>query len=386
MKNIFSFLVLFFSLFSFSQTKIEWAAIDSKISKIPNNLSNSTDAIADYIASNFKTDSEKIRAAFYWTASNISYDVPNMLAPNHNKSSREKIEKTLKTKKGVCIHYAEVFNEIANKMGINCRIIEGYTKQDGKIATLAHAWCAAKIDHRWYLFDPTWGSGYVNNGKFFKKINDFYFKVEPNKIIASHMPFDYLWQFLNYPITNKEFYEGKTQLNNSKKYFDFDKEITIYDSLSEVDKAFESSERMEKNGLVNNLVIERYKNKKEEFTIYTQNKNIEKLNDLYLNYNETIIFLNDFIMYRFKKLKPAQSDEEMKNMIQNVKNKLKKCETDAYNIGIVGSENIGSLSNLKKSIAVALRQTEEQEDFLNEYLGKSSLGRKIMLSNFRKRD
>ena len=28
-------------------------------------------------------------------------------------------------------------------------------------------------------------------------------------MIASHMPFDYLWQFLNSPMTNQEFISGK---------------------------------------------------------------------------------------------------------------------------------------------------------------------------------
>lgn len=200
------------------------------------------------------------------------------------------------------------------------------------------------------------------------------------------MPFDYLWQFLNSPINSKEFFEGKTKGSDASKYFDFEKEIEKYDSLSEVDKAFESSERIEKNGLTNNLIITQYKYKRESFTIYTQNKNIEKLNTLYSDYNEAITFLNDFIVFRFKKMKPEQSDEQLKSMIQNVKDRFKKCETDAYKVGIVGSENTGSLSNLKRLIATSLIQTEEESQFLNEYLGKNSLGRRMMLSNFKKRD
>ena len=210
--------------------------------------------------------------------------------------------------------------------------------------------------------------------------------VNPTELIATHMPFDYMWQFLNYPFTNREFLETKKPSAVGKAEYDFDGEIKRYDSLSDNDKAFESSERIEKNGLVNALVIEQYKYKKEAFRVYTQNKNIEKLNALYSSFNENIFFLNDFIMYRFKKFKPTQSDEEMKKWIQNVKIKFKQCETDVYNIGIVGTENTGSLSNLKKAIATALMQTEEQEQFLTEYLSKNSLGRKLMLSNLKIRN
>ena len=49
--------------------------------KIPDSLTTSTSGIANYINENFKSEDEKIRAVFYWTASNISYDVPNMYEP-----------------------------------------------------------------------------------------------------------------------------------------------------------------------------------------------------------------------------------------------------------------------------------------------------------------
>ncbi|SDZ86623.1 Transglutaminase-like superfamily protein [Flavobacterium gillisiae] len=147
MKNLFLVLSVFFSILIYGQANVGYTLIDKKIAAIPASSTASTEAIANYINSNFKTENEKIRAAFYWTASNISYDVPNMLKQNYSLSAQQKIENTLKTKKGVCIHYAEVFNEISNKLGIKCYIIEGYTKQDGKVATLSHAWCAAKIDN-----------------------------------------------------------------------------------------------------------------------------------------------------------------------------------------------------------------------------------------------
>jgi hypothetical protein len=30
------------------------------------------------------------------------------------------------------------------------------------------------------------------------------------------MPFDYMWQFLTYPISNQEFYNGSTGVDKSK--------------------------------------------------------------------------------------------------------------------------------------------------------------------------
>ncbi|WP_278034740.1 transglutaminase domain-containing protein [Flavobacterium nitratireducens] len=159
MRKFVSFVFLLVSVLNTAQTKLPYLDIDTKISKIPVELSKSTTGIAQFINDHFKSDNEKIRAVFYWTATNISYDVANMNNPNQFQTSQEKIENTLNTKKGVCIHYAEVFNDIARKVGIQSEIIYGYTKQHGKIDQLSHAWSAAKIDNKWFVFDPTWGSG-----------------------------------------------------------------------------------------------------------------------------------------------------------------------------------------------------------------------------------
>jgi hypothetical protein len=263
MKNIFLVFTFLFSVLGYGQTNVGYAAIDKKIALIPQKATSSTEEIANYINANFKTENDKIRAVFYWTASNISYDVANMFVVNFEETPQDRIAKTLKTKKGICGDYSAIFNEIATLVGIKSVVISGYTKQNGRIDNLSHAWCAAKIDNKWYVFDPTWGSGSMTNGKFVKKINDYYFKVEPAKIISSHIPFDYLWQFLNYPITNTEFYEGNTQVNKTKKNFDFEKEIAKQSSLSEIDQLFESAERIEKNDLKNAMIVAYYENQKQ---------------------------------------------------------------------------------------------------------------------------
>ena len=109
---------------------------------------------------------------------------------------------------------AALFTKIAGGCGIKSFVVEGYTKQNGFADFIPHAWAAANIDAVWYMFDPTWGSGYINGGKFYKKINNEYFKTPPAVLLKSHIPFDYLFQLVNYPITNQEFYEGKIIQNN----------------------------------------------------------------------------------------------------------------------------------------------------------------------------
>jgi hypothetical protein len=51
------------------------------------------------INAHFQTEDNKIRAVFYWTASNISYDVDKMVALNNKEALENNSTKILKSKK-----------------------------------------------------------------------------------------------------------------------------------------------------------------------------------------------------------------------------------------------------------------------------------------------
>ncbi|MDR6845473.1 transglutaminase domain-containing protein [Flavobacterium granuli] len=378
MKSMFLFLM--FTIVGFGQAKGIYDLVDAKMDKIPNDLSKTTVGIAEYINANFKSENDKVRAAFYWTASNIRYDIENIESIDYKEISQDKIKNAVLTKKGVCIHYAEVFNDIAKKAGVESYIIHGYTKQNGKIDILSHAWCAAIIDNVWYLFDPTWGAGYVDKKKFFKKINNLNFKVVPSQFITSHMPFDYLWQFLNYPITNQEFIDGKTQLNKAKPNFDFVTQIREYNSMSDLDKARTSLIRMEKNGIKNKLIQENVFLKKSEVDAMQNNEAMDKMQAISDDYNQAIAMFNDFIYYRNNRFKPVLSDDAIKEMIESPKQKILDCQSRIYKIGAYNDNNIANVKSLKNSIIDVLKQIEVQEKFVNDYLNKSKSGRKSMFT------
>ncbi|WP_185965887.1 transglutaminase domain-containing protein [Flavobacterium sp. ZT3R18] len=378
MKVVFWFLM--FTVIAFGQTKVTYTLVDSKMDKIPHDLSTTTTGIAEYINTSFKSDNDKVRAAFYWAASNIRYDIENIESIDYKEISQDKIKNAVLTKKGVCIHYAEVFNDIAKRVGVKSYLIYGYTKQNGKIDILAHAWCAAKIDNTWWLFDPTWGAGYVDKKKFFKKINNLHYKVAPSQYIATHMPFDYLWQFLNYPVTNQEFIDGKTKLNKTKPNFDFATQIEEYDRLSDLDQARATLIRMEKNGIKNNLIREMTLSKKSEVDAVQNNEAMAKLQSISDDYNQAIAMFNDFIFYRNNKFKPALPDEAIKAMIETPKEKVVDCQKRIYAIGAYNDANIAAVKSLKNAIIDILKQIEGHEKFVNDYLGKSKSARKSMFS------
>jgi len=376
MKGIFLFLM--FTVAGYGQTKGIYALVDAKMDKIPNNLSMTTAGIAAYINANFKSENDKVRAAFYWTASNIRYDIENMASIDYKEISQDKIKNAVLSKKGVCIHYAEVFNDIAQKVGVKSYLVHGFTKQNGKVDVLAHAWCAARVDGNWWLFDPTWGAGYIDKGKFFRKINNINYKVAPSQYIATHMPFDYLWQFLNYPVTNQEFIDGKTQINKVKNRFDYASQIEAYDRLSDLDKAKSALVRIEKNGIKNNLIREMVLFKKSEVDAVQNNEAMDKFRAINDDFNQAVTIFNDFISYRNRKFKPALPDETVKAMLETPKEKILDCQTRIYTIGGYNDANIGNVKSLKKALIDVLKQIDEQEKFVNDYLSKSKSARKSM--------
>jgi hypothetical protein len=366
------------SIYAQKATMNEFAAIDKKALQIPDSLTKSTDLIANYIKYNFKGDTDKSRAIFIWVASNIQYDIDNMFAINFYESKQDKIEKPLKTRKGICENYASLFTDICLKSGLKSYVIEGYTKQNGFADYIPHAWCAARIDSSWFLFDPTWGSGYVNGGKFIKKINNEYYKASPTILIKSHIPFDYLWQFSNYPVTNQEFYEGKTQQNKSKPYFSFKDTLEAYEKLSYIDQLKSSAYRIEKNGVKNALVFDRLQHLKIEIENDRQNKTIDLYNSAVLEYNDGINALNDFIYYKNKQFTPKKTDEEIQAMIDVSDVKLNMAKNKLGQIEKPDENTLRLIKQLIKSIDDVSKQLKEQQDWLKLYFSKGKSGRKSM--------
>ena len=356
----------------------EYATIDKKALLLPDSLTGTTEGIAAYITANFSTDKDKARAIFIWVASNIQYDIENMFAMNFYEKKEVKISKALKNRKGICENYAAVFNDICAKAGIKSFVVEGYTKQNGFTDYIPHAWCAALIDSSWYMFDPTWGSGYVNGGKFFKKINNDYFKANPAVLIKSHMPFDYLWQFLNYPVSNQEFYEGKVQQNTAKPYFSYKDTLQVFEKQNHIEQLNASAYRIEKNGLKNSMVFDRLQHIRMELENDRQNKVVTLYNLAGADYNMGINYYNDFINYRNKQFTPKQEDAEIQKMIDAADNKMKKARTSLDQIQNADASTTNMITQLRKSIDDAVTHIKEQQDWLTLYLSKGKSGRKSM--------
>jgi hypothetical protein len=374
--------VLGLSLSLNAQKNIEYSAIDKVMIQIPDSLTKTTQGISDYVKLNFSKPADKSRAIFIWIAKNIQYDIDNMFAINFYQKTNEIIDKVLINRKGICMSYAELFNDIANKVGIKTFVISGYTKQNGFVDYIPHAWCASMIDSVWFFFDPTWGSGYIQNGKFVKQINNYYYKTKPEQLVKSHMPFDPLWQFLNYPITNQEFYEGKTQINNKKDFFNFMDTLQLFEKQSEIEQLIASSNRIEKNGVKNSLVFDRLQHNKREIEYFNSKKVVDSYNSAVNSFNTGINLLNTFIDYRNKQFTPKRPDAEIKQMVDTVDFLFNQTKLNLNTLKNPDSNLAISITQLNKSLNDATVNLNDQKAFVDKYLKSGKLTRKTLFTKY----
>jgi len=214
MKRIMLTLFICCSCFVYAQR----SNVDSLVSTLDFTGEHDPYILADTLTTAFKTDSEKVRAIYYWIGHNIAYDCHNahLLKSNYNYNelNDEQDARTLAKRKGICDDYSKLFFSMCKEAGIQCVIIDGYGTSDLNDALslqgedksgLHHAWNAVKINGTWRLVDPTWGSGYCDKGmtKFTRSFNYTWFFANSKDFLVSHLPDDSQWELVDTPLDLK---------------------------------------------------------------------------------------------------------------------------------------------------------------------------------------
>ncbi len=182
----------------------EFAELDKYASETPPEAETSMEALVGYLSEHASGELEKARLIFTWVATHVRYDDNGFNTGNYAGTSPAEV---FRNRVSVCQGYSELFAALCCHAGIEAVIITGYAKgvsyrPGSSFSETNHAWNAAKIDGQWMLFDATWASGYGRgvNGRLLTvhKFNDYWFNVNPNEAIFSHLPEDDTWQ-LNSP-------------------------------------------------------------------------------------------------------------------------------------------------------------------------------------------
>lgn len=305
--------------------------------------------IANYINKHFASREDKVRAIFSWLARNISYDVENRFEGIRYTHIDEVINKTIKTRKALCFGYAETFKAIAAQTGVEVRVISGYTRQQGKIDQLPHSWCAVRMNgNKWTMVDPTWGAGYVTGDNYYRKINDQWLMIAPEKLVGSHMPFDPLWQFSYYPITNKKFMDNKGYRDTlGRPYFNFPDSIRTYDKLSLQEQLKASNRRISGNGVINQHIANQIKRNQQQIDFLQLDEQTDLFNRAVNSFNEGVRHYNAAIDLKNKN--DRRLDDQIKQKTLQARDTLQN-SLDELNKIAPSSKLAPSVKDLKKSI------------------------------------
>ena len=189
----------------------EFDAVDTYALGIPKSDASSVDHLAAALARGVGNDRQKARVIYRWITKNISYDTHAFFSGKFGDMSANNV---LRTMKGVCDGYAQLFAALATSMGLQAERIVGNSKGYGYVVgskiegPANHAWNAVKVDGIWQLVDCTWGAGTIDADKqFVERFSDYYFFTPPEQFVYDHFPDDPAQQFLSPPMS-KSAYEN----------------------------------------------------------------------------------------------------------------------------------------------------------------------------------
>ena len=103
------------------------------------------------------TDYEKIKTVYDWMCNHIEYDYDNLGNPNYYLQYTAYA--ALINGTSVCQGYANLLYRLALELGIDCRIITGWSNSQN------HAWNIVKLGDSYYNLDATWDTAYAQVGR-----------------------------------------------------------------------------------------------------------------------------------------------------------------------------------------------------------------------------
>lgn len=371
--------LLFFNLLFFVENK-EVSAQDNYLDvlalNIPDSVTYSVEDLAGYIDREIKKDENKVRVLFVWIVNNISYDIENAYSLDNN--DQKSSSNTLLKRKGICDSYASLFHDVLSSLNIESHIVTGYTKIKRRISFAPHSWCVVKLDSNWSVYDPTWGAGNINETNFSRKVNMNYYKMRPHKAIATHMPFDPLWQLLEYPSTSVEFRHSKKGKRNEENYFNVSDSLKLYGQQSHIERLKHTRRRIIQNIVADYMTFVHVKDIENKMVQWQYNNVVSKYHDALLLYKEGIYTYNQFIDFRNKLFKPDKGDEYLIEMMDSMKTSFQSSLDCLKKIENANPSTLRLMNHLDKSIKAAMENVKVQDTFLKKVLSTPKNYRKSL--------
>ncbi|WP_171596747.1 transglutaminase domain-containing protein [Marinifilum caeruleilacunae] len=250
---------------------IKFGHIDKHVRKTPDSVTYNLVKLHNYLAEPAVTQSEAVRAFYFWIIKNISYknkiellyDPKVLFYMGSNNCSTPVC--VLKRKMAVCEGFSRLFQYFCQQSGIECYSISGYITKNGALQDRAtHAWNVAKVDGVWFCFDLSWANAILHHTGIKSKANEF-FMATPEEFINTHMPLIPMWQFLENPVPLEIFNAGEDAIDRyiaeTPKSYHFTDSIAEYNKLTSSKRRLKTAEEIYRVNPANkfNLAMEYYR-------------------------------------------------------------------------------------------------------------------------------
>lgn len=116
-----------------------------------------TEEFADEICASCETDEEKVQAIYQWIIHNFEYDYDY-----HAFIQYFNVRKTLRTHKGVCYDFSNLFAALCRSQNIPCYVVDGIHYDR---STTSHTWNRIYYNNSWWDVDVTNDTTSIANDK-----------------------------------------------------------------------------------------------------------------------------------------------------------------------------------------------------------------------------
>ncbi|RYF89991.1 MAG: transglutaminase domain-containing protein [Chitinophagaceae bacterium] len=324
--------------------------LDMQAQYVPDSATRNPEKFASYLQKKYKDPREQVRLLYSWITSNIRYDKDSALYFNWTADYETKITATLRRRKGVCENYASLFADIVNRLNIPAYVVHGFPSHANRDKDNSHSWVALKQNQEWYLYDPTWDA---------QSVSEKYYEVDPAVFIDKHIPFDPVWQLLEQPYQYQFVGNGRVNYKDS---------IDAFLQLDSLQKLL-ATERRLKNITQPNRMIKNWQHyNRMNVAIIAGEEDMKLYNAAVAAYNKAKQYFNSFIDFRNAGFYPQKTDEELKNILNDVNPFLKQAASQLDQLGKLGDNFQYDPQALRQQISALQQKTHEQLLFVHQYI------------------
>jgi len=330
---------------------------------------------------------DTILAVYDWITDNVRYDLDKIGSGVYYLQKQDFVADVIKSKRGVCQHYSELFNALAKELGYEAFVIGGYVIKGGEISDdIGHAWNVVRRNGQWKLYDSTWGAGMMDGRTFRKKYDKSWFETDPEVFIKTHVPFDPIWQLRDKPVNNYDYANGKLNSANYRN-FSYKDSIDLFIAQDEKSKLIGSYNRMKNAGVNNKVLKDWIKVMDRNIEVFAHNEMVDKMNgdvDI-LNHtigemNDIVKVFNNYIEGKNRRFKSSKwSDDKLKQTIVDMRSRSTKALNNLRSI--MDTENKDLRKNVRSNINALLdirRNIDQETEFMIKYIEANPMQRKAL--------